>query len=101
MTIQESEHQIITAYDVHAKRPADVTLWTAALDRHYAIFGRAPDLAAGDRGFSSATNERAATERGVRRVVARSLPHDARTNANAGSVGDNGGASAAKAGLVY
>jgi IS5 family transposase len=69
VTIQESEHQIITAYDVHAKRPADVTLWTAALDRHQAIFGRAPDLAAGDRGFSSATNERAASDRGVRRVV--------------------------------
>ena len=26
VTIQESEHQIITAYEVHAKRPADVTL---------------------------------------------------------------------------
>jgi IS5 family transposase len=69
VTIQESEHQIITAYDVHPKRPADVTLWTAALDRHQIIFGRAPDLAAGDRGFSSATNEHAATDRGVRRVV--------------------------------
>lgn len=69
VTIQESEHQIITGYDVHANRPADVTLWTAALDRHQAIFGRAPDLAAGDRGFSSASNERAATDRGVRRVV--------------------------------
>jgi DDE family transposase len=69
VTIQESEHQIITAYDVHAKRPADVTLWIAALDRHQTIFGRAPDLAAGDRGFSSATNEQAATDRGVRRVV--------------------------------
>jgi transposase, IS5 family len=72
VTIQESEHQIITGYDVHAKRPADVTLWTAALDRHQTIFGHAPDLAAADRGFSSATNERAATARGVRRVV---LPH--------------------------
>jgi len=69
VTIQESEHQIITAYEVHPRRPADVTLWTAALDRHQTIFGRAPDLAAGDRGFSSATNERAATDRGVRRVV--------------------------------
>src|SRR5712692_5561948 len=69
VTIQESEHQIITAYEVHPRRPADVTLWTAALDRHQAIFGRAPDLAAGDRGFSSATNEQAATARGVRRVV--------------------------------
>jgi IS5 family transposase len=69
VTIQESEHQIITAYEVHATRPADVTLWTAALDRHQTIFGRAPDLAAGDRGFSSAANEQAATVRGVRRVV--------------------------------
>jgi len=69
VTIQESEHQIITAYEVHTGRPADVTLWTAALDRHHALFGRAPHLAVGDRGFSSATNEQAATDRGVRRVV--------------------------------
>jgi IS5 family transposase len=69
VTIQESEHQIITAYEVHPARPADVTLWTAALDRHQTIFGRAPDLAAADRGFSSAANEEAATVRGVRRVV--------------------------------
>jgi transposase, IS5 family len=69
VTIQEAEHQIITAYEVHAGRPADVTLWTPALDRHQAIFDRAPDLAAGDRGFSSAANEQAATQRGVRRVI--------------------------------
>jgi Transposase domain (DUF772)/Transposase DDE domain len=69
VTIQESEHQIITAYEVHATRPADMTLWTPALDRHLAIFGRAPDLAAGDRGFASAKNEEAAVQRGVRRVV--------------------------------
>jgi IS5 family transposase len=69
VTIQESEHQIITGYDVHVTRPADVTLWTAALDRHQTIFGRAPDLAAGDRGFASAGNEQAALDRGVRRVI--------------------------------
>src|ERR1700730_9103958 len=46
VTIQEAEHQIITAYEVHAGRPADVALWTPALDRHQAIFDRAPDLAA-------------------------------------------------------
>jgi IS5 family transposase len=69
VTIQESEHQIITAYEVHTRRPADVTLWTAALDRHHTIFGRAPDLAAGDRGFASAGNEQAAIDRGVRRVI--------------------------------
>jgi len=69
VTIQEAEHQIVTAYEIHAARPADVTLWTPALDRHQVIFGRAPDLAAGDRGFSSARNEQAAVDRGVRRVV--------------------------------
>jgi len=69
VTIQEAEHQVITGYDVHVHRPADVTLWTSALDRHQAIFGRPPDLAAGDRGFASAANEQAAADRGVRRVV--------------------------------
>jgi transposase, IS5 family len=69
VTIQESEHQIITAYEIHAGRPADVTMWTPALDRHQTIFARAPYLAAGDRGFSSAANDQAATDRGVRRVI--------------------------------
>lgn len=69
VTIQQAEHQIITAYEVHTTRPADVTLWTPALDWHQTIFQRAPDLAAGDRGFSSAANEQAATARGVRRVI--------------------------------
>lgn len=75
VTIQESEHQIVTAYQVHDTRPADQTLWAPALDTHIAIFGRAPDLATADRGFSSAANEAAATARGVRRVV---LPHPGR-----------------------
>ena len=69
VTIQEAEHQIITAFEVHARRPADSTLWAPALDRHQHIFHRAPDLAAGDRGCSSGRNERAALARGVRRVV--------------------------------
>ena len=69
VTIQEAEGQIITAYAVHAGRPADSTLWIPALDAHQQTFGRAPDLAVGDRGFASAANERAAHDRGVRRVV--------------------------------
>lgn len=69
VTIQESEHQLITAYEVHDRRPPDVTLWTPALDRHIAMFNRPPDLAAGDRGFASAANEEAAITRGVRRVI--------------------------------
>lgn len=69
VTIQESEHQIITGYAVHDRRPADMTLWVPALDHHIAIFDRPPDLAAADRGFASAANETAATVRGVRRVI--------------------------------
>jgi IS5 family transposase len=69
VTIQEAEHQIVTAFEVHAERPPDVTLWAPALDRHRQIFGRAPDLATGDKGFSSAANERVAQDRGVRRVI--------------------------------
>jgi transposase, IS5 family len=69
VTIQEAEHQIITAYDVHARRPPDMTLWIPALDRHIAMFGRPPDIAAADRGFGSAANEEAAITRGVRRVI--------------------------------
>ena len=69
VTIQESEHQIITAYEVHERRPPDTTLWTPALDRHIEMFDRPPDIAAGDRGFASAANETAAIARGVRRVI--------------------------------
>jgi IS5 family transposase len=75
VTIQEAEHQIITAYAVHHRRPADQTLWVPGLDHHIAIFGRPPDLATADRGFSSTANEAAAVSRGVRRVV---LPHPGR-----------------------
>ena len=69
VTIQESEHQIITAYAVHDHRPPDMTLWIPALDRHIEMFERPPDIAAGDRGFASAKNEDAAVQRGVRRVI--------------------------------
>jgi IS5 family transposase len=69
VTVQEAEAQIITAYEIHAERPADVTLWEPALDRHVKIFGRVPDLAAGDRGFASAHNEAVTYARGVRHVV--------------------------------
>jgi transposase, IS5 family len=76
ITIQEAEGQIVTAYDVHPTRPADVTLWTPGLKRHVQIFGRPPILATADRGFASAANEQTAQDQGVRRVV---LPHPGRT----------------------
>jgi IS5 family transposase len=48
---------------------------TSALNRHIAMFGRAPDLATADRGFASAKNEDTALARGVRRVI---LPRSGR-----------------------
>jgi len=69
VTIQESEHQIITAYQVHDRRPPDTLLWIPALDRHLAMLDRPPDIAAGDRGVASAVNETAAIARGVRRGI--------------------------------
>ncbi|MGH9386152.1 MAG: ISNCY family transposase [Vicinamibacterales bacterium] len=69
VTIQEAEGQIISAYEIHAARPADVTLWAPALDRHAQIFGCVPYLAAADRGFASAANEQAALDRHIHRVV--------------------------------
>jgi IS5 family transposase len=70
-----AEHQIIAAYAVHDRRPADRTLWVPGLDRHIVIFGRPPDLATADCDFSSVANEDAAVTRGVRRVI---LPNDGR-----------------------
>ena len=103
VTIQESEHQIVTAYQVHDQRPADKTLWVPALDTHIALFGRAPDLATADRGFSSAANEAAATARGVRRVAlpcrrpAASRQNDGPTRSSGGFAAPRAGASAPKA----
>jgi hypothetical protein len=102
VTIQESEHQIITGYEVHAKRPADSTLWTAALDRHQAMFGRAPDRAAADRGSGRrATSKRrwivASVESSCHAAV--SSPRLVEPiNDNAGSGVGSDGASARKAG---
>lgn len=67
--IQEAEGQIITDYQVCPTRMPDADLWTSALDRHVALFGRAPRLAVADAGFASPANERAATVRGVHHVV--------------------------------
>lgn len=69
VTIQEAEHQIVTAFAIHRGNPSDTTLWVPGLDRHRQIFGRAPTLATADRGFASTENEQAAETRGVRRVV--------------------------------
>jgi transposase, IS5 family len=73
--IQEAEAQFITDYAVCERRQSERALWAPALDRHMALFDRAPQLAVADGGFASRTNERAAQDRGVRHVV---LPRQSR-----------------------
>jgi len=77
--IQEAEGQFITDYAVCERRQADRVLWEPALARHIELFDRAPHLAVADGGFASATNERVATERGVRHVVLPRQPRETRS----------------------
>src|SRR3989442_3969008 len=61
--IQEAEAQFITDYAVCDRRQSERALWAPALDRHIALFDRAPQLAVADGGFPPRLNERPAQER--------------------------------------
>jgi IS5 family transposase len=67
--IQEAEAQIITSYEVYAKRPSDAELLVPAIELHRQRLGRVPHLAAADAGFYSARAEKAALAMGVKRVA--------------------------------
>jgi IS5 family transposase len=77
--IQETEAQFITDYEVCAGGQPERDLWAPALDRHIALFGRAPRLAVADGGFASRINARAAQDRGVRHVVLPRQPREKRS----------------------
>jgi hypothetical protein len=47
--LQEAENQIITSYEVYARRPYDSDLLIAAIEMHQALLGRTPRLAAAER----------------------------------------------------
>ena len=66
--LQEAENQIITDYEVYARRPNDLDLLVAAIEVHQALLGRTPHLVAADAAFYSAKNETAAKVKGVKRV---------------------------------
>jgi transposase, IS5 family len=66
--LQEAENQIVTDYEVYARRPCDSDLLVAAIEKHQALLGRAPRLVAADAAFYSAKNEAAAKAKGVKRV---------------------------------
>jgi IS5 family transposase len=65
----EIENGIISGYEVAAGNRADQQQWAPALEHHVALFGRAPRVAAADRGSWSAHNERPAAEMGVEWIV--------------------------------
>jgi transposase, IS5 family len=67
--IDEVENGIVSGYEVAAGNRADQQQWAPALEHHMALFGQAPRLAAADRGYWSAQNERLAGELGVRQIV--------------------------------
>src|ERR1700683_2663592 len=67
--IDEVENGIVSGYHVLAGNPADTAAWIPALQQHQACFGRAPEMATGDRGFFSAKNEQEAHALGVKKVA--------------------------------
>lgn len=67
--VQEAENQIIVAYEVYDKRPADSALLVPAIEQHQQRLGVTPRVAAGDAGFFSAANETAAQKLGVAQVA--------------------------------
>lgn len=67
--VDEVENGIVSGYEVAAGNRADQQQWAPALEHHVALFGRAPRLAAADRGYWSAHNERLAAEMGVEQIV--------------------------------
>jgi IS5 family transposase len=67
--IDEVENGIVSHYDVASGVPSDYQQWMPAVLQHKEIFGKAPKVATGDRGFQSASNEREAREAGVDKVA--------------------------------
>jgi IS5 family transposase len=66
--VQEAESQIITSYEVFAKRPSDSELLVPAVEVHCERLGRVPELVAADAGLYSAQGEKTAKEKGVKKV---------------------------------
>lgn len=71
LEIQQTDGKIITHWTIHESNVSDTERFVPAIKKHIETFGKAPHLATGDRGFSSADNERDAQGLGVKRV---SLP---------------------------
>jgi transposase, IS5 family len=77
--IDEVENGLVSNYAVAPGNLGDQQQWMPALEAHVELFGRAPRLAAADRGFWSSANEKAAHQLGVKQVV---LPSCGRLSAS-------------------
>jgi IS5 family transposase len=67
--IDEVEKGLVSNYAVALSNLCDQQQWVPALEAHVQLFGRAPRLAAADRGFWNSANEKAAASLGVEQVV--------------------------------
>ena len=86
--LQEAENQIVTAYEVYARRPNDADLLIPAIEVHEAKLGRTPYLVAADASFYSARNEAAAKAKSVKRVcIPIARPRAWSADASRGSAG--------------
>lgn len=77
LLLDETEGGIVTRYQVLPEPGTEHPYFEASLTGHQKHFGRAPELLAGDRGFSSIRNEQMALEAGVKRVA---LPRTGRVS---------------------
>jgi transposase, IS5 family len=67
--LDEVENGIVSGYEVVPGNQADTESWLPALEHHRDCFAKPPGMAAADRGFFSAQNEREAEAMGVKQVV--------------------------------
>jgi IS5 family transposase len=75
--IGETDHGIISTYEVLAENPADVTLLKTGVKGHRRLFHKRLKAVAGDRGFYSQANEDWLQDNGVRQV---SIPARGKTS---------------------
>lgn len=68
ISIHQSDGKIITGWEIYKTNVSDEETFIPAIIQHIKQFGKAPFLAAGDRGCYSADNENQAKELGVKNV---------------------------------
>jgi IS5 family transposase len=75
--VRQIEGGLITHYKTHAKRPAEPPLLIQAVAEHKGMFGCAPEVCAGDKGFYSAEAVARAAALGIEEVC---VPKKGRRN---------------------